>query len=58
MSDFCDFTDDRLVEHDDVFMILFFQTIGGDVRKWFREMYVASIDSWSYLEATFMRQCG
>jgi hypothetical protein len=31
---------------------------GGDVRKWFRELPVASIDSWPALEASFMRQWG
>jgi hypothetical protein len=55
MSVFHDFTDDQFVEHDDVFMRLFFQTLEGDVRKWFRELYVALIDSWSSLEASFMR---
>jgi hypothetical protein len=49
MSAFQDFTDDHFVEHDDAFMRLFVQTLGGDVRKWFREFLVASIDSWPTL---------
>ena len=53
---FHDFIDDQFVEHDDVFMRLFVQTFEGDVRKWFRELPVASIDSWPALEAAFMRQ--
>jgi hypothetical protein len=58
MSAFHDFTDDQFVEHDDVFMRLFVQTLEGDVRKWFRELPVASIDSWPALEVAFMRQWG
>jgi len=55
MSAFRDFTDDEFVEHNDVFMRLFVQTLGGDVRKWFIELHVASNDSWPALEASFMR---
>lgn len=36
MSVFQDFTVDQFVDHDDVLMRLFVQTLGGDVRKWFR----------------------
>jgi hypothetical protein len=40
---FQDFTDNLFMEHDDVFMRLFVQTLEGDVHKWFRELPTASI---------------
>jgi hypothetical protein len=50
--------DNLFVEHDDVFMRLFVQTLEGDVRKWFRGLPHASINTWKVLETTFMRQWG
>lgn len=58
MSVFHNFTDNQFVEHDGVFMRLFVQTLEGDIRKWFRELPVASIDSWPALEVSCMRQWG
>jgi hypothetical protein len=46
MDSFQDFTDNLFIEHDDVFMILFVQNLEGDVRKWFRGLPHASINSW------------
>jgi hypothetical protein len=39
-------------------MRLFVQTLEGDVRKWFRGLPHASINSWEVLETVFMRQWG
>jgi len=58
MCAFHEFTDDRFVEHDDIFMRIFVQNLYGDVRKWFKEIPTASIDSWSALEVVFMRKWG
>jgi hypothetical protein len=58
MSALHDFKNDQFVEHDDVFMRLFFQNLEGYVRKWFRELPVASNDSCLALEAAFMRHWG
>jgi hypothetical protein len=55
---FQDFTENLFIEHDDVFKILFVQTIKGDVRKWFRGLPRASINTWQVLETTFMRKWG
>jgi hypothetical protein len=55
MSSFRDSTDDQFVDKNDVFMMLLVQNFLGDVRKWLRELNVASIDSSSALEAAFMR---
>ena len=46
------------MEHDDVFMRFFFQTLKGYVRKWFIELLVAYIDSWQALEYAFMKHWG
>jgi hypothetical protein len=48
---FQEFTDDQFVEKYNVFMRLFFQTIVGYVRKWFRELPVTSIHSCIDIEA-------
>jgi len=55
MSSFREFTNEPFVENNNAFMRLFVQNLGGDVRKWFRELPVASIDSWPTLEVDFMR---
>jgi hypothetical protein len=55
---FQDFTDNLFMEHDNVFMRLFVQTLEGYVHKWFRELPTASIDSWQALESAFMKQWG
>jgi len=39
-------------------MRLFVQTLEGNVRKWFKGLTPTSIDSWTVLEITFMRQRG
>jgi hypothetical protein len=39
-------------------MRLFFQTLEGDVCKWFRELPTSSIDSWQVLKYAFMKQWG
>jgi hypothetical protein len=46
IGSFQDFTDNLFVEHEDVFMRIFVQNLEGDIMKWFRELPVASIDSW------------
>jgi hypothetical protein len=43
---FQEFTENLFVEHDNVFMRIFVQTLEGDIIKWFRELPIASIDSY------------
>jgi hypothetical protein len=52
------FTDNLLVEHDDVFMRIVFQTLEGDVWKWLRDIPIASIDRYHDIESAFMKQWG
>jgi hypothetical protein len=58
MISFQDFTDDQFVEPNDIFMRRFVQNLEGYVRKWFRELPAASIDSWPTLGVSFMIQWG
>eukprot|EP01018_Ginkgo_biloba_P021852 Gb_40590 [translate_table: standard] len=58
MIHFQDFTDNLFIEYDDVYMRLFGQTLEGDVRKWFKDLMVDSIDSWKTFKELFMRQWG
>jgi hypothetical protein len=51
-------TDNMFIENDDVFMRFFVQNLEGDVREWFKGLPPASINSWTILETTFMRQWG
>jgi hypothetical protein len=46
MTFFQDFVDNLFMEHDDFFIILFVHTLEGDVRKWFKGLPHASINSW------------
>jgi hypothetical protein len=46
IDSFQDFTENLFVEHDIVFMRIFVHTLEGDVKKWFRELPIASIDIW------------
>eukprot|EP01018_Ginkgo_biloba_P034759 Gb_09446 [translate_table: standard] len=58
MTAFQDFTDNLFIEHDDVYMRFFVQTLEGDVKKWFRDLTTNSIDSWETFKVSFMRQWG
>jgi hypothetical protein len=55
---FQNFTDNLNVEHEDVYMRIFVQTLDGDVRKWFINLGNATLDSWEALEASFLEQWG
>ena len=44
-----DFFDLHEIDVDDVMMRLFFQTLGGEVRKWFRALPAATINSLAVL---------
>ena len=54
---FHEFTNNIYIEHDDVFMRLFFQTLEGEVRKWFI-YFPDSLNPLHALETTFMRKWG
>ena len=49
---------DYEIDHEDVYMKLFIQTLEGDAREWFSFLLVSSISSWSELHAAFMEQFG
>ena len=56
MDKFLNFTDDLLIEDDDVYMIFFVQTLEGEPRKWFINFPTNYVDSWNALNTTFKRQ--
>ena len=56
ISGFHDFTNNFMVEDDDVFMRLFVQTVEGDVKKWFLTLPTNSLHLWDDLEITFNAQ--
>ena len=45
--------DDLNIQHEDVYMRLFIQSLEGEPRKSFRSLVVASINSWEMLENWF-----
>ena len=45
--------DDLNIQHEDVYMRLFVQSLEGEPRKSFRSLAVASINSWEMLENWF-----
>ena len=49
---------DYEIDHEDVYMKLFVQTLEGDARDWFYFLPACSISSWSDLHAAFMEQFG
>jgi hypothetical protein len=55
---FYSFADNFNVEHTDVWMRLFVQSLDGEVRKWFRGLPANSITNIDALDDTFMKQWG
>ena len=55
---FCSFADNQNLEHQDVWMRVFVQSLDGEVRKWFRELAPDSIDGIGALEEAFMKNYG
>ena len=52
ISDFRDFTEFLRVKHEDIFIILFYDSFQGKCRQWFESLHVRSIksfiDFWIY----------
>ena len=46
------------IEHEDVWMRVFVQSLEGDVRKWFRSLTTGSITGVEVLDDTFLRKWG
>ena len=55
---FQNFVDNFYIEHEDVYMRLFVQSLDGDIRIWFITLPPGSINSWQALEYTFFQQWG
>lgn len=55
---FQNFVDYFYIEHENVYMRIFVQSLDRDVRNWFRTLPPRSINSWKVLEYTFLQQWG
>ena len=55
---FCTFTENFNVEHLDVVMRLFVQSLNGEARKWFKGLPNGSINNWDELEIQFVQIWG
>ena len=55
---FQNYMDDLNIQHEDVYMRLFVQSLEGEPRKSFRSLVVGSITSWEMLENWFHRAWG
>ena len=55
---FCNFAENMNVEHLDVVMRLFVQSLDGEVRKWFKGLPNDSINTWEELENKFTQIWG
>lgn len=58
LSTFYAFADNLGIEHEDVWMRLFAQSLDGEVRKWFRALTVNSIGNILDLDVIFLRKWG
>jgi hypothetical protein len=55
---FYTFMDDNVIMHTDVWMRIFFHSLQGEARKWFKALPPGSIDGIRALDNAFLRQWG
>jgi hypothetical protein len=55
---FYSFIDDHVIMHADIWMRIFFHSLEGEARKWFRALPPGSIDGIEVLDNAFLRQWG
>jgi hypothetical protein len=58
LASYYNFADNFNIEHVDVWMRVFVQSLDGEVRKWFRSLPANSIPDIEVLDETFLRQWG
>jgi len=46
--------DDLEIEHEDVVMKLFVQTLEGDAHAWYKSLQAGSIDGWDLFQKKFI----
>jgi len=54
METFEHFIDLFEIEHDDLFMRIFFQSLQGNAKTWFIHLQLESINSWDELREAFL----
>ena len=55
---FCSFAENFNVEHLDVVLRMFVQSLDGEARKWFKTLGNRSITTWEEMENYFLRKWG
>ena len=55
---FCSFAENFNVEHLDVVLRLFVQSLDGEARKWFKTLGAHSINTWEAMEDAFIKKWG
>ena len=58
LADFYAYVDTLNIEHEDVWIRVFFQSLESDVKKWFRSLTAGSIIGIETLDDTFLRKWG
>jgi hypothetical protein len=58
LATFYSYADNLNIENEDVWMRVFFQSLDGEVRKWFRRLAPGSIVGIEALDSAFLRQWG
>jgi hypothetical protein len=53
LNAFLKFVDDLEIEHEDVVMKMFMQTLEGDTRAWYKALPVGSINGWDSFQRKF-----
>ena len=56
LETFCSFAEKFNVEHLDVVLRLFVQSLDGEARKWFKTLGNRSVTTWDDMETTFLRK--
>ena len=58
LENFCSFAENLNVEHLDVVLRLFVQSLEGEARKWFKTLADHSVNTWDRMEDLFLRKWG
>ena len=53
---FRSFAENLNVEHLDVLLRLFVQSLDGEARKWFKTLADRSVDTWERMDEVFLRK--
>jgi hypothetical protein len=58
LASFYSYADNQNIEHEDVWMRVFVQSLDGEAQNWFRGLHAGSINGIESLDESFLRQWG